>query len=168
VVVEDTNGYLIRKIKMVEILQWLFVTERDQLIYSNKNKLFKEMVEEYEFDEEQVSEVLSWFEPITFEYQNLIVSHNLVRELSEWEKKFVPSSVIEKVLSLESDKTISSLEREILFDRLGELCLDYAVATDEMDVIFDGLLNHMKNYGGANPLDNTQNNTYYWMNNTVH
>mgnify|MGYP003396834048 CR=1 FL=1 len=155
---------------MVEVLQWLFVTERDQLIYSNKKKLCKEMIEEYDFDESEVTQAMNWFEPIGFEYQNLLINTNATREFSDWEKRFVPQSVIDKVLHLESKKSISSLEREILFDRLGELCLDCEIEIEEMDVIFNGLLSHMKNYSGVMPfsIEQKTNVVYYWMNSTVH
>ncbi len=154
---------------MVEILQWLFVTERDQMIYSSKQKLIKEMIEEYDFDEIEVIQAMSWFEPIRHEYLNLSVDKSIVREFSEWEKRVVPQQVIDKVLMLEFTKVITSQEREILFDRLGELCLDYAIETDDMDVIFNGLLSHMKNYGETVTFNNAPTeNTYYWLNNTVH
>lgn len=155
---------------MVEILQWLFVTERDQMIYDSKQKLIKEMIEEYDFDELEITQAMSWLEPIRHEYQTLAIDKNIVREFSEWEKKFVPQHIMDKVLMLELTKVITSQEREILFDRLGELCLDYTLEFDDMQIIFNGLLNHMKNYGDSSHFDVKQEDKkiYYWLNSTVH
>lgn len=154
---------------MIEILQFLFATEKDQFLYRNQDSLVKELVNDYNFPEEDVALALAWFAPIAEEQSNLVVSPDAIRSLSNWEEQHLPRSIVEQILEWEQTKAINLVEREILFDRIGELCLDWHLATDEAEELLEGLIYHIQNYKQNSIKFDIPEGPYLWVDNcTVH
>lgn len=131
---------------MVEVLQFLFATDRDQFLYQNQEQLINELINDYDFSELEIKQALEWFAPIPKEHYSLVINPNSMRGISNWEVKHVPKAVISKILEWEHAKQISSVEREILLDRFGELCLEFQLAIDDAQEILEGLIYHIQNY----------------------
>ncbi|TXI92095.1 MAG: DUF494 family protein [Neisseriales bacterium] len=131
---------------MIELLQFLFVTEKDEHLYLNKDGLVNELLTEHSFSHKEVHEMLEWFAPILSGNALTNVNPESVREISSWEKQRLPLTVIEQILQRERNKLISSGEREVLFDRLATLGLNSSIADDEVQTIVDGLIFHLQHY----------------------
>lgn len=130
---------------MIEVLQFLFATEKDQLLYCNQDTLVNQLIHDYEFTEEEINLALEWFAPIMQE-RNLIMSPTSIRQLSNWEEELFPTELVNKILELELSHEINVVEREVLFDRIGELYLDWAIDSEIAEEILNGLIYHMQNY----------------------
>ncbi len=131
---------------MIELLQFLFVTEKDEHLYLNKDGLVNELLTEHSFSHKEVHEMLEWFAPILSGNALTNVNPESIREISSWEKQRLPLKVIEQILQRERNKLISSGEREVLFDRLATLGLNSSIADDEVQTIVDGLIFHLQHY----------------------
>jgi uncharacterized protein Smg (DUF494 family) len=131
---------------MIELLQFLFVTEKDEHLYLNKDGLVNELLTEHSFSHKEVHEMLEWFAPILSGNALTNVNPESIREISSWEKQRLPLTVIEQILQRERNKLISSGEREVLFDRLATLGLNSSIADDEVQTIVDGLIFHLQHY----------------------
>ena len=131
---------------MIELLQFLFVTEKDEHLYLNKDGLVNELLTEHSFSHKEVHEMLEWFAPILSGNAVTNVNPESVREISSWEKQRLPLAVIEQILQRERNKLISSGEREVLFDRLATLGLNSSIADEEVQTIVDGLIFHLQHY----------------------
>lgn len=131
---------------MIELLQFLFATEKDQYLYLNKNALVKELLHEHQFTFNEVNEMLEWFAPILNDKICSDVSADAVREITLWEKQRLPESIIEQIIQWEHEQLINSSEREILFDRLTMLNPGWMVSQEEVREILDGLIFHLQNY----------------------
>lgn len=154
---------------MIEILQFLFATEKDQFLYRNQDSLVKELVNDYNFPEEDVALALAWFAPIADEQNNLVVNPDAIRSLSNWEEQHLPRSIVEQILEWEQTKAINIVEREILLDRIGELCLDWHLASDEAEELLDGLIYHIQTYKQNTIKFDIPDGPYLWADNyTVH
>ncbi len=154
---------------MIEVLQFLFATAKDQNLYSNQEGLIQELLNEYQFSRQEVQEAMAWFAPIINGNQELEINPLAIRSLSSWEEKYLPRHIVRQILVGERDKTINLREREILLDRLSELALDWPHALDNLQEILDGLIYHLQHYKysqfGA-PLRETP---FYWASNfTLH
>lgn len=152
---------------MLELLQFLFATAKDQNLYCNPDGLVKELVHDYQFTHHEVEEALAWFAPILQGSQELDISPEAIRSLSQWEEKYLPPAIIKQIRCWERNKTINLSEREILLDRLGELSLDWQMDAEEMQEILNGLIYHLQHYkpkAAHNPLS-----LFYWADNgSVH
>lgn len=154
---------------MIEILQFLFATEKDQLLYLNQDTLVRELITEYHFSEQEVQQALAWFAPIAKESTMLEIHPDSIRSLSNWEEQYLPKEVVKQILELESSKLINKVEREILFDRIGELCLEWPLVSDEASEILDGLVSHLQNYRqGLVKFDLPESSLYWASNCTIH
>lgn len=131
---------------MIEILQLLFATDKDELLYSNQDSLIKELINEYNFDEGEVKQAIEWFEPILYEQRTLQLASSSIRGFSDWEEECLPKKIINQIFEWENTQAIDVVEREILFDRLGELCLDWKLPQDELQEILEGLIYHIQHY----------------------
>ncbi|AUR51127.1 DUF494 family protein [Aquella oligotrophica] len=131
---------------MIELLQFLFMTEKDEHLYLNKDGLVNELLTEHSFSHKEVHEMLEWFAPILDGNSFMEVNPETVREISSWEKQRLPLTVIQQILQRESKKLISSGEREVLFDRLATLGLNSSIADEEVQTIIDGLIFHLQHY----------------------
>ena len=132
---------------MIEVLQFLFATARDQNLYFNQESLVKELLVEQKFTSREVQEAMDWFAPIVTS-KWLEINPQATRSLASWEEKRLPRVILKQILELEKDKKIDLTERELLLDRLGELGLDWDVDPEDMQIIFDGLIYHLKSYKG--------------------
>ncbi|RTL02581.1 MAG: DUF494 family protein [Proteobacteria bacterium] len=154
---------------MIEVLQFLFATEKDQLLYLNQDTLVRELVTEYNFSEQEVRQALAWFAPIADECTTLEINPDSIRSLSNWEEQYLPKEVVTHILELASSKSISNVEREILFDRIGELFLEWPLVNDEASEILDGLVSHLQNYRpGLIKFDLPESPWYWAANCTIH
>ena len=131
---------------MIELLQFLFVTEKYEHLYLNKDGLVNELLTEHSFSHKEVHEMLEWFAPILSGNALTNVNPESIREISSWEKQRLPLKVIEQILQRERNKLISSGEREVLFDRLATLGLNSSIADDEVQTIVDDLIFHLQHY----------------------
>lgn len=131
---------------MIEVLQFLFATAKDQQIYFNREKLIHELVLEQNFSLEEILDALEWFAPIMLAAISLEISPSSVRSISQWEQRYLPRAIIEQILFWQCTQIISMPQREILFDRLSELSLDWQVDGEELEDILHGLTNHLQNY----------------------
>lgn len=156
--------------KMIEVLQFLFATEKDKLLYLNRESLIKELVDEYNFSEDEIRQAIEWFSPIATEQEFLSINPDSFRGVSDWEEQHLPKDIIKQILTLEQTNKINLVEREILFDRLGELCLDWQIDLEEVQEILDGLIYHIQNYKQNNTIDfDLPASKLLWAgNNTVH
>lgn len=131
---------------MIELLQFLFMTEKDEHLYLNKDGLVNELLTEHSFSHKEVHEMLEWFAPILDGNTFMEVNPETVREISSWEKQRLPLPVIQQILQRERNKLINSGEREVLFDRLATLGLNSSIADEEIQTIIDGLIFHLQHY----------------------
>jgi uncharacterized protein Smg (DUF494 family) len=154
---------------MVEILQFLFATAKDQNLYFNQEGLVKELLNEHKFTAKEISEALEWFAPILQGGKDLDINPLAIRTISTWEEKYLPREIIRQILEWEQSKTISLIEREILLDRLGELGLDGEFEDDEMQLILEGLTYHLQHYKYNLLNSSGSGSAYYCSNNfTIH
>lgn len=154
---------------MIEILQFLFATAKDQNLYFNKESLIKELLNEHKFTLDEVTDAMAWFVPVVNGGKGLEINPLATRSISSWEEKYVPRAILEQILEWEQSHSISLIEREILLDRLAELGLDWQVEQDEMQPILEGLIYHLQHYKynllGLEKIEGP----YYWEANfTVH
>lgn len=156
-----TKECLIGK-KMIEILQFLFATDRDGLLYNNQDNLIKELINEYNFGEDDIKLALAWFEPIMSEKSNLQLASSSIRSFSNWEEECLPKKIINQIFEWENTHAIDVVEREILFDRLGELCLDWQLPHDELQEILEGLIYHIQNYKQHTLEFDVPKSPFYW------
>ena len=131
---------------MIEILQFLFATAKDQNLYFNQDGLIKELLSEHKFTLVEVSNAMEWFAPVINGGKGLEINPKAIRSISIWEEKHLPRQIIEQILEWERNKEISLIEREILLDRLGELGLDWQVELDDLQPIMEGLIYHLQHY----------------------
>lgn len=154
---------------MIEVLQFLFATEKDKQLYSNQENLIKELVDDYNFSEEEIRQAIEWFSPIAGEQQFLLINPDAFRGVSDWEEQHLPKDIIKQILNLEQTNKINLVEREILFDRLGELCLDWQIDSEDAQEILDGLIYHIQNYKQNTIEFDLPASKLMWAgNNTVH
>ena len=153
---------------MIEVLQFLFATAKDQNLYSNPTALIRELLNEQQFTPSEVEQAMEWFAPVLSETVGLDISPLAVRSISSWEKDSLPTAILSQILKWERNKTINMTEREILLDRLSELGLDWQVEDEEMQDILDGLIYHLQNYKQALFADKSTATPYFWCNHTLH
>ncbi len=155
---------------MIEVLQFLFATAKDQNLYSNREGLIKELLNEYQFSNQEVQEALACFAPIINCRDDLEINPQAIRSLSSWESKYLPSQIIRQILAWERDRTINLREREILLDRLSELALDWPHELENLQEILDGLIYHLQHYKYSHlGASLNESNTFYWASNfTLH
>jgi|GEM_PF-2538821 len=131
---------------MIELLQFLFATEKDQNLYHNRDALVKELLNEHRFTFNEVKDMLEWFAPIVDGKVCHEINPHAIREITLWEKQRLPLSVIEQIMQWEQDQLINSGEREVLLDRLAFLELGMLVDSEDIKAILDGLIFHLQNY----------------------
>ncbi len=131
---------------MIELIQFIFATARDQHFYANREGVVRELTVDCQFNPEEVSRMLEWFEPIIHNRYNLHLERNSLRQLTAWEERAIPREIVEQIYAGVDDNSISIDEREILLDRLTELALSYPVDASDLEPIFEGLLFHLQNY----------------------
>lgn len=154
---------------MIEVLQFLFATAKDQNLYFNQDGLIKELLTEYQFSQSEVQDALDWFAPILNCTQDLEINSESIRSISNWEAKYLPTAIIKQIMAWERNKTINFIQREILLDRLGELGLDWQIDAEEMQEILDGLIYHLQHYKYNLVSTEISQSPYYWAHNfTVH
>lgn len=147
---------------MIEVLQFLFATDRDGLLYSNQDNLVKELINEYNFQEDEVKQALAWFEPIMQEKSSLQLASNSIRSFSDWEEECLPKKIINQIFEWENTQAIDVVEREILFDRIGELCLDWQLPYEEIEEILEGLIYHLQHYKQYTLEFDLPKSPFYW------
>jgi uncharacterized protein Smg (DUF494 family) len=154
---------------VIEILQLLFATAKDQNLYINKQHLIQELLTEYEFTPTEIQEAIEWFNPVINRVKGLEINPAAVRSLSRFEEKYLPASIINQIIEWEQNKTINLVEREILLDRLAELSGDWRVEADDLQPILEGLVYHLQHYKYNLVSSEFALSGYYWANNfTVH
>lgn len=155
---------------MIEILQFLFATAKDQNLYFNQETLIKELLVEHEFSPDEVNSVIDWFAPIINRSKFLDINPHAIRSISDYEEKYLPKIIIEQIREWESSKLITISDREILLDRLLELGVSWHLETDDMQEIMDGLIYHIQHYKHSIiPQEAQAKNPYFWVANcTIH
>lgn len=131
---------------MIELIQFIFATARDQHFYANRDGVVRELTQDYQFNLEEVARVLEWFEPIIQNRYSLHLDGKSLRQLTSWEERVIPRQIVEQIYAGVDDNSITLDEREILLDRLTELALSYPVEAHDLEPIFEGLLFHLRNY----------------------
>ena len=155
---------------MIELLQFLFATEKDQNLYNNRERLIKELVFEHQFSPSEVSSALAWFSPVVDRDLELLINPLAIRSISDLEERVVPKIIIEQIFECEREQRINLADREILLDRLAELGLDWKVDSEDMQPILDGLIHQLNNYRKIDLVGlNIPSTPYYLANSlTVH
>lgn len=154
---------------MIEVLQFLFATAKDQNLYFNQESLIKELLNEQKFSPSEVHAAIEWFAPVLAGGAGLDIAPESVRSITSWEERHLPKPIITKILEWERKKVITLTEREILLDRLSELGLDWQMEAEDMQLILDGLVYHIQNYAYKQLATGFAKNQYYWPGNfTLH
>lgn len=154
---------------MLDVLQFLFATAKDQNLYFNRENLITELIDEQEFLPDEVDAAMVWFNPIIASNHNFGINPESIRGITTWEFEHLPPSIITQIFRWQIAGDISLDEREILLDRLTELSLDFEVDEQEMQEILDGLLFHLQNYK-HNTFKGASIQGVYWCqhNSTIH
>lgn len=156
-------------LNVIELIQFLFATEKDQNLYLNQESLVEELLMEHRFDPSEVASVMAWFEPLINNSRFLDINPESIRSISPWEERYVPREIIEQIFEGERTHSISRNDREILLDRLAELALDWQVEPEDMQPILEGLIYHLQNYQPEQSGLTIPASPYYFANNaTVH
>ncbi len=154
---------------VIEVLQFLFATAKDQNLYFNQESLVKELLNEQKFSPSEVQAAIDWFAPVLAGASGLDINPTAIRSITTWEEKHLPKTIIAKILEWENKKIINLTEREILLDRLSELGLDWQLELEDMQMILDGLVYHIQHYKYKLVAEEFMQNPYYWAGNlSVH
>ena len=69
---------------MIEILQFLFATAKDQNLYFNQESLIKELLNEHKFTLDEVTDAMAWFVPVVNGGKGLEINPLATRSISSW------------------------------------------------------------------------------------